>query len=77
MVVPGTAHTSGAVLPALFGALLLFGVGLVLDPERTLLLRGEIGVSSVARSNVNVRRWRLRGCAFAVTGAALCYVTYV
>lgn len=70
------AGTTGYLLMALLATPLLFGAGLLVFPERTLLLRDEIGASPVTRSGAEFRRWRARGLVFVLVGAAVLYVVY-
>lgn len=72
----GAAVTTGHLLVALLAAPLLFGAGLLVFPERTLLLRDEIGASPVTRSGAEFRRWRLRGLVFLVVGGMTLYVRF-
>lgn len=70
-----TAGSAGA-LQLLFAFPVVFGAGLLVDPERTLLLHQWLGLSSIGGSDVDVRLWRLRGAAFVAVGALVLWSRY-
>lgn len=77
MFVPLAASTaSSSVLQALFAFPVVFGTGLLVDPERMLLLHQLLGFSNIGGADVDERLWRLRGAAFVAVGALVLWTRY-
>ena len=76
MAFPLSSAAGGSALQVLFASPVVIGVGLLVDPERMLLLHQLLGLSSIEGAEVDNRLWRLRGAAFVAVGALVLWSRY-